>query len=685
MFQSRYYLPADNAEQSYKNEANIKTCTYDKDFDVYKNAFILPLRNCDSSRRINVSILEGGVCDINFKLIAGYSRNPNKHNPFMEVVRSYDVDTFEASDESVIYGGIIYYHFGHFLIDSFSRLWFAAKNKDLKHRYAFVTVGNFELELYHINLLNLIGINKERILIVEKPTKFKEVIIPKQSWYTAGIFNPELFKLTWETISDGISPGPHKKIYLSRSKFYKKNLLNEAYFEDFFKKRGFEIVYPEQLSIEEQVSYISGADEIACTYGTLAHLAVFAKQKAKCIYLLRYSMTVGGFQHFIHKTKNIDYAFIDVTMNILPVYHSFKGPFLIGPSYYWCSFINKNFDGHVKINIYDYLDKYMTFFGSYLKQFLDKASEETLYFSSMSGYKFNFVNYLKSLYEEFSPYGYEQIKRSMKVNASPFFKNKIFLYKKSDTKLQRLVKLCADGSIWPIDSDNIEGLKFWSCIRNRLYFLNNTYQPIVEFVAETTGRKHDDKAKYKGVLQAKVSETCTLETYIPGALRNWIIKHTIKYQVNSKRYKKLKRKPDRFFRDSKNPFIRFLGQYYIRGTSTVIFHGRREFKEYFDTHDMKQKVANLKDGMDEDSISYVDNFMKLSRYWYKSTHAGSQRPKHEQLKHKAYREFKKTFEQPFPDILRINPYFFFGSYGLADLPEKVLSSIDGKTIIDGGG
>lgn len=128
-----------------------------------------------------------------------------------------------------------------------------------------------------------------------------------------------------------------------------------------------------------------------------------------------------------------------------------------------------------------------------------------------------------------------------------------------------------------------------------------------------------------------------------------------------------------------------MGRYYIRGNSTVLFFWREQFTKYFASHDMRQKLASLKDGMDDISVKYIDNFMRLSRYWYKSTCVGSQWTEHDLKKQVECQEFAKTLVQPFPDILKVNPYYFYDIYGLADLPQEALASIDGKVIIDGGG
>lgn len=690
MFKSKYYLSDYTLDQSLKNEEKVKAFTYDRESDVYENAIILPARRCMDFGTTVMASHEGGVCDENYNFIAGYSRSTKEHFPHIEVIRSYKANVNRIDDETVVYGGLIAFnHFGHFLVDGFARLWYAVQHKNEQLRFAFITLGTFDLERFHLKLLELIGIDESRIIIIKEPTKFAKVIVPKQAWYTeSGAYNLKLFRQPWDEIRSKISPKNVSKIYLSRTKLSNQNIFGESYFEHFFESHGFKILYPEQMPIEEQISYVSGADEIACTYGTLAHQAVFAKDGAKFILLLRHSTlsTPEGdcFQNYIHESKKIDFVYIDISLTIFPSFHSAYSGYLIGPTLYWNMFLYREYGIKNKTDIFDYLDKNNIGMGSYIKLYIEKSATERN-FSLTYGYRFNYVNYLKQLYFSYDPYSYPKMQRAMKMNEKPIFKERIFLYKRSDIGLRCNIKLLSNGCIWPISKDSLYGEKFWSFLKDRLVFLDSEYVPIVEFVVDDSGVQHKNKAKYKGAIIARIIDTCSLESYKPGAMRNWIIKNIIKYLVNNKRYKKLKHSPDNFFDDSKNPFIRFLGRFYTRGNSTVVFFCRERFKDYFDCHDMKHKVENLRMDMDYISVKYIDNFMRLSKYWYNSTYVGSQRTEHEVLKLQEYKRFMETFEQPFPDIQHINSYYIFDIFGLSDLPQEVLSAIDGKAIIDSGG
>ena len=65
----------------------------------------------------------GGVCDKDFNFVAG---DREKQNNWATIDSAYTVDRKDITylDEDVIYGGALIDHFGHFLTESQSRLWF---------------------------------------------------------------------------------------------------------------------------------------------------------------------------------------------------------------------------------------------------------------------------------------------------------------------------------------------------------------------------------------------------------------------------------------------------------------------------------------------------------------------------------------------------------------------------------
>ena len=685
MNKSNYYVPNDQIDGILKSELNEKFTQVEK-FKEYSNAIILPARLCrDKYDAAGISPMEGGVCDPSFNFIEGYKRHRDDIGPAIHtVIRAYKPASVIKNNENVIYGGILINQFGHFILDSMVRLWFWVKHAKDNYKIAFILKEKFDpLTTYHAELLDLLGISTERIFIIDTPTQFKTVIVPCQSVYWVEGYDSELFSVVYDLVRNSVTPHKEEKIYLSRSKFEKKDIFGENYFEKFFENKGYKVIYPEQLPLKEQIAYMAGAKEVVCTTGTLAHHALFSKNGTKWIYLLRGQGGLGKYQCIINEAKKLSYTAVNVSQNLFPTYGFGHNGLLIGPTPYWSDFISNEYNIKEKIDVFKYLDKADIKLGEYLKLYLTKTANKRN-FSRIFGYRFDYIKYIKSLYMAFDPDIYNQMQQSMKFNDSTLFRGRVFVYKTAQGQ-KITVALTPSGKIMPVDTNNQVVEAFWSFLNNRLYFLSGDYHPLVEFVVDVAEKKHNKKAIYYGVQLSRVTDTCTLKSLQTGTLRNWIIRHIIKFLVDKKSYKELKQKPDLFFRKSKKPFIRYLGKYYISTNSTIIFFWRKQFQEYFNVHNMKQMISNLKQNMDEISCKYIDHFMRLSKYWYKGYYAGDQWTEYDIKKQKGCREFAKTLEQQFPEILKIKPYFFYDIYGLADLPPEVLSSIDGKIIIDGGG
>ncbi len=116
----------------------------------------------------------------------------------------------------------------------------------------------------------------------------------------------------------------------------------------------------------------------------------------------------------------------------------------------------------------------------------------------------------------------------------------------------------------------------------------------------------------------------------------------------------------------------------------VKFFWQEAYFEYFKTHNLKICIIHLTEGMDETSKEYVDFFISMIPFWNKYRITRWAKPDN-RLKSE-YKKFLKTFKQPYPEILKINPYLFFSIYGLRDLGVDIFHRINnGDIIIDAGG
>lgn len=77
-----------------------------------------------------------------------------------------------------------------------------------------------------------------------------------------------------------------RKIFLSRSGFVQRQLLNEAEIIDTLTKEGFEVVYPEKLSFAEQVMIYHTADTIVGSASSALTNCIFCNVNAKVVALI---------------------------------------------------------------------------------------------------------------------------------------------------------------------------------------------------------------------------------------------------------------------------------------------------------------------------------------------------------------------------------------------------------------
>lgn len=318
----------------------------------YEKAIILPLEQI-SNEELPYSVLDtvcrGGVCDADFNPIAGHRRRLDRVPTNLDCWNAYSVDESQliVRHERVVFGGILYEHFGHTIADTFSRIWYLVQNPDFE-KVVFVRFAYDGFTSYFdpFEMLRLLNIPSEKIEVIRQPTQFDEVIVPEEAFISFSGYIPE-FRLPFQEISKNVATeGTPSKVYLSRRAYQADQdnkdtvhyILNEEYFEDFFFRRGFEIVYPEQLSVREQISIIFGADEIVGTIGTMTHLLLFAKSNVKATILIR--ETPMFIQANIDQACGLNPYYVDVSSNPLPVDHA-HGPYIMLPNRFFKRYLEE--------------------------------------------------------------------------------------------------------------------------------------------------------------------------------------------------------------------------------------------------------------------------------------------------------------------------------------------------------
>ena len=209
----------------------------------------------------------------------------------------FSADDVEELDEEVIHINVIPRHWGHFLVDVVSRLWYMTDNPDdtRKITYCGWKLNDDGIDGNFLAFLEGIGIQKERLIYIKKPLRVRKAIIPDRTFEYSGKFHEKyratIQKLIENSINSKIqgAEGYPECIYLTRRQLKKSKYYDtgEKEIEKAFRENGFSIIATEKMSLSEQIRYFQNAKIIASLSGTLPHNIVFTSEQTEFLILKR--------------------------------------------------------------------------------------------------------------------------------------------------------------------------------------------------------------------------------------------------------------------------------------------------------------------------------------------------------------------------------------------------------------
>lgn len=105
-------------------------------------------------------------------------------------------------------------------------------------------------------------------------------------------------------------PRQEYKVYVSRAKSAKRAIANEKEVEEVLQKRGFKIVYAEELSLLEQINTVSSATEIVAPHGAGLANMVWCNKHVRVVEIFPYNNL-----HFCYATlalsNHIQYSYLE--------------------------------------------------------------------------------------------------------------------------------------------------------------------------------------------------------------------------------------------------------------------------------------------------------------------------------------------------------------------------------------
>lgn len=258
---------------------------------------------------------------------------------------TYDVrsEEVQSCDEVAIYLGMFTSCWGHCITDNIRRLWFL-KSQQYKDKYEgckliYVPDGSFTVGDSFRSLLEILGFNPDNFIPITKPTRFKEIILPDESFYTIDggtrYFTAEYADMIHAVREYGLKNFKKldfDKVYFTYSHYGWKRPIGEYRLEQFFKRQGYKIIAPERFSFAEQLNILLNCKSFASTVGSCSHNVMFMNEGSQVILIPR-AKYLTGYQLAVNEVTDLDIHWISSDLSIMA---NADGPWH-GPFYFYVS------------------------------------------------------------------------------------------------------------------------------------------------------------------------------------------------------------------------------------------------------------------------------------------------------------------------------------------------------------
>ncbi len=272
-----------------------------------------------------------GVFDDKFNFVKS-SRQMRKNNG--QFVPKFNHDTVPYVDDDAVFIGNCYPQFGHFLLEHINRAYVALDKKYQKMKFVLINDRSLNpVPEYMFILLELLGIPRENILILEHTTRFRNVYVPHQG-FNLPIYSSAKFGKIFARMADSVKTGKVKydKVYVSRAKLNTRKTYGEEKVQKIFERNGYKIIYPETLSLEKQISIFKTCKYLAGCAGTALHMALFMKKGGTVIQIKRNTVFDDNAptQYLLNETVGLNSIFINSSIERISTGHGSNMPQMIG-------------------------------------------------------------------------------------------------------------------------------------------------------------------------------------------------------------------------------------------------------------------------------------------------------------------------------------------------------------------
>ncbi len=184
----------------------------------------------------------------------------------------FSADTRAAArrdPRTVVFGGRLSRHFGHFLLESLAKAWYARQHPQLPLAWAWpADRPDPGYSPWQAVVLEVLGVTNEPIFVAQ-PTRFEQVVVPDSGYRIKDFIAPE--QAAFLAAYPAQPRDPDLRVWLSRSRV-DPGVLHAQRLEAELAAAGWTVAYPEALTPAQQLTLLATASRVAGDEGSAFHL-----------------------------------------------------------------------------------------------------------------------------------------------------------------------------------------------------------------------------------------------------------------------------------------------------------------------------------------------------------------------------------------------------------------------------
>ena len=211
-----------------------------------------------------------------------------------QVLRAWQGGQQDRDIGCYVYGGVISLHYGHFIVNSLSRLWHHSRQFDAGLRVLFHGPGNPDVWFERPFLKEMfaaIGIGRENVFAFDRPTNISLLEVPHPSFqeqhFICKAFTALCHRIGRHFIAGMEISHNDRPVYLSKTAMTSGvgRVVNEIVIENILRSEGVEILYPEEMRLSDQIRVFAERSTVIGITGSSLHTSGFIPPHSRIVAL----------------------------------------------------------------------------------------------------------------------------------------------------------------------------------------------------------------------------------------------------------------------------------------------------------------------------------------------------------------------------------------------------------------